>query len=235
MSELPVLHAVEPRSRDDLAACAHAVQANVATLATAAGRRSGTGEAWSGIKTPPPGPVRRLREILIDWRTVRDYSDVELSLRLRQVWGEFTALCWLFHHTDPHQPPGFHALPADAPLRCTGHVHDKLVEVQRGLWRLTHERRLRNDPTYREDPAFKREHDLALSIPMKVAGRPIGSADEHALLFQACEFAGMLAALRWSLDRRWQWEGPGIMEVGAAGIEGTPAGPSCTPGTGALS
>lgn len=225
MSELPVIHAMAPRSRDDLAACAHVVQANVAALATAANRRLEQSNQCIDIKTPPPGPVKRFREFLIDWRIIRDYSDIELVLRLRQVWGEFTALCWLFHHGDPHHPPHFSALPVDAPLRCTGHVHDKLTEVQRGLWRLIHERRLREDPGYRDDPAFKHERDLALSIPMKIGGRSIGSADEQTLFMQACEHAGMLAALRWALDGRLQWEGAGIMEVGATG--GAPSGPAC--------
>ena len=232
MSELPVIHAVQSRSRDELAGGAHAVQANVASLAIAATRRAiGTATA-TNIQTPPPGPVRRFREMLIDWRIIRDYSDVELSLRLRQVWGEFTALCWLFHHTDPHNPPAFEALSLEAPLRCTGHVHDKVTEIQRGLWRLTHERRIRSDPDYRADPNFKREHDIALSIPLKVAGRPVASADEQAVFILACEYAGMLAALRWSLDRRWTWEGPGIMDVGAIESVESGSGPSCVPGTG---
>lgn len=225
MSELPVIHAMQPRSRDELSGGAHAVQANVASLATAAARRTIDSGLATNIQTPPPGPVKRFREMLIDWRVIRDYSDVELSLRLRQVWGEFTVLCWLFHHADPHRPPTFDTLPIDTPLRCTGHVHDKLTEVQRGLWRLTHERRLRNDPEYRSDPHFKKEHDAALAIPLKVAGRPVARADEHAVFILACEYAGMLAALRWSLDRRWAWEGPGIMEVGA--IDHDSPGPSC--------
>lgn len=226
MSELPQIQAVQPRSRDELTAAAHAVQANVAALATAARRAHGSA-AGLDIQTPPPGPVRRFRDMLIDWRVIRDYSPVELSLRLRQVWGEFTALCWVFHHTDPHHPPAFETLPLDTPLRCTGHVHDKLSEIQRGLWRLTHERRLRSDPDYRADANFKREHDLALSIPLKVDGRPVASADEHAVFILACEYAGMLATLRWSLDRRWAWEGPGIMDVGAMHGGHLGDGPSC--------
>lgn len=229
MSELPQIQAVQPRARDELTGAAHAVQANVAALATAAGRRTIAGASATNIQTPPPGPVRRFREMLIDWRVIRDYTDVELSLRLRQVWGEFTALCWLFYHADPHRPPPFETLALDAPLRCTGHVHDKLTEVQRGLWRLTHERRIRNDPDYRADPDFKREHDIALSIPLKVGGRPVASADEQAVFVLACEYAGMLAALRWSLDRRWTWEGAGIMEVGAIEQVET-GGPSCVTG-----
>ena len=205
------INALRQRDRAGLAVAARAVQANVFALRTALDRH--LPGAAAPIRTPSPGSIRQGRDLLIDWRILRDYAAEECALRLRQVWGEFTALCWLFHHGDPHNPPDFIALPADHPLRCPGHVQDKIQEVQTGLWRLTHERRIRSDEAFRADPSFKAEHDFALAHPVKVSGRALPQVDDADLLACACEHAGMLAALRWAIDDHWAWECPGIMDV----------------------
>jgi len=210
-SPLVQITALRPRERDQLVVTARAVQANLYALRTALKRHMP--DVVAEVRTPSPGPVLEAREVLIDWRVLRDHAPEETALRLRQVWGEFTALCWLFHHADPHSPPDFVALPPDHPLRCPGHVQDKIKEVQTGLWRLTHERRVRTDPAYRAAPEFKAEHDFALAHPIKVFGRAIHQCDDADLLVCACEYAGMLAALRWAIDDRWAWEGSGIMDV----------------------
>ena len=207
------ISAVNPRSLDAVAAAAHAVQANVAALRVAWCKRTGEPPDSHDIKTPTPGAVRHSREILIDWQTLRDYAFEEIVLRLRQVWGEFSALCWLFPNVDPQHPIRFDPLEPGQSIRCPMHIFDKLNEVQAGLWRIRHEQRARHDPKARKDPAFQREHEIALTRDVKVFGQHVSLATDDDLFCCACEYAGMLAALRWTSDDRWSWEAPGIMDV----------------------
>ncbi len=198
---------------DEIAAAAQVVQANVVALRVAWCKRTGQPPEAHDIKTPPPGAVSKMREFLIERETLKAYSEDEILLRLRQVWGEFCSLCWLFPHVDPQKPIAFDPLPAGQGLRCLGQVQEKLAEIQAGLWRLRHEQRLRFDKDAALDPDFQRENTLAASRPMKVFGQSITNCGDSELFCCACEYAGMLAALRWATDDRWKWEAPGIMEL----------------------
>ena len=206
------IESVVPRKRADISAAALAVQANVVSLWVSCRRRNALDAARQAIRTPPPGPIRRFREILIDRRVIKSMSDAEVAMRLRQVWGEFSALCWVFLHDDPHGPPRFDELPADQAMRCPGELQSKLDELLFGLWRIRHERRARAGLDT-SDLAFRREREFALSRPMRVFGVDIGLCDPEELFGAACEYAGMLATVRWTMDERWKWEGPRIMEV----------------------
>ncbi len=208
-----LMSALCPRGINEIAAAAQAVQANLVALRVAWCKQTGQPAGMHDIQTPPPGTVKKMREILIDRHVLKDYTLEEIALRLRQVWGEFTALCWLFPDMNPQTPISFEPLPADQTIRCPMHVYEKLEEVQRGLWRLRHEQRRRHDPKAFDDPDFRREHPLALSCPVSVFGQPIGTCGDEELLCCACEYAGMLAALRWVTDNRWGWESPGIMDI----------------------
>lgn len=207
------LSALNPRDMEKIASAATAVQANVVALRVAWCKRTGQSQDAHDIRTPPPGPVRHMRELLLDREVTKAYSDEEVLLRLRQVWGEFCALCWVFPHVDPQNPISFALLPAGQSLRCLGQVHDKIAEIQTGLWRVKHEERLRFDPTSLDDPDFARHHAIAVSRPIQLFGRDISICGDAELIAGACEFAGMLAALRWVVDDRWEWEAPGIMDV----------------------
>jgi len=113
MERFQRLSVLIPRSLDHIAAATHAVQANVATLRVAWERRSAPRDIELDIRTPPPGPVRSMREILLHRDTVKSYEPAEILLRLRQVWGEFCALAWLFPGVDPQNPINFSKLPPD--------------------------------------------------------------------------------------------------------------------------
>jgi len=207
------LSALIPRTLEEIAAAARAVQANVVALKTAWCKRTHQDSTSHDIRTPSPGAVHAMRDILIDWRTIRDYSDEEVALRLRQAWGEFCALCWMFPFVDPQKPIDFEHLPHAQSLRCCGDVHAKLHEVQTGLWRMKHEQRVRFDAAARNDPHFQRQHEVAVAQPIMVYGQNISMCSDDDLLCCACEYAGMLASLRWIADNRWTWEAPGIMEL----------------------
>lgn len=207
------LASLSPRSPAQIAAVAQATQANLAALKVA-WQRSGGGDAINDdIRTPSPGPVSSAREILIDRNVIKSYSSDEVLIRLRQVWGEFCALCWLFPHVDPQKPISFEPLPANQTTRCPGETLKKLDEVQRHFWRIRHEQRLRFDTGARRDPAFQRDDEIAAAMRLRVYGQVIQHCPDEVLLAAACEYAGMLAALRWSIDDRWEWEGPGIMDL----------------------
>lgn len=207
------IHALSPRSLDEISGAARAAQANVVALRVAWCKRVRLDQDAHDIRTPPPGPVRRKRELLIPRETISSYCDEEVLLRLRQVWGEFCALCWLFPFVDPQKPVDFDALRPEQTLRCLGEIGGKLAELQAGLWRMRHEQRLRFDPDAASDVEFQRQHAIALSRPVTVFGQHISVCGNSELLACACEYAGMLAALRWATDDRWAWEAPGIMDV----------------------
>jgi len=223
------LASLRPRPRDDAAAMAVVTQANLVQLQVAAGKRFGA--------APPtlasPGAVTKFRSALIDWRDVKNYSQAELTLRIHEIWGQHCLFCWAFHGRDPHRPPPFAALPAEelttearrarrrndfgeeGELRSPCEIGAKLIEVERGLWRLRHEDRLRHQPDIREHPDFRREYETALKIPMLVFGQDVRACGDAELLACTCEYAGMLAAIRWLADDRWMWGQPGIMELDA--------------------
>ncbi len=202
-----------PRTVAEMADAAHATQANVVTLAVAWERLIEKPEIKLEIRTPPPGPVRRMREILLDRQTVKSYSPGEILLRLRQVWGEFCALCWIFPHVDPQAPLDFGNLPPQQGVLCPAHVAAKIEDVQFEFWRIRHEQRRRHDPEARKDPRFRQEDEVALMHPVDIYGQTVSFCPDEALFCAACEHAGMLAALRWASDSRWGWEAPGIMDV----------------------
>jgi hypothetical protein len=207
------LSVLTPRSIVDIAAAARAAQANVAALKTSWCKRTQQNPAEHDIRTPSPGAVHQFREMLIDWRVIRDYSLEEIALRLRQVWGEFCALCWCFPFVDPQKPIDFERLSPNQAFRCCNDLQEKLHEIQTGLWRLKHEQRVRFDATARGTLEFQREHEIALARPVMIYGQNVSQCSDEDLLCGACEYAGMLAALRWATDHRWGWEAPGIMEL----------------------
>jgi hypothetical protein len=157
--------------------------------------------------------VARFREHLIDRRRVQAYADAELVLRTRQVWGEFSLMCWAFHVADPQLPPAFGSLPPEHPFRCQGALLEKEAEVSRRLWRFQHEQRLRFQPERRSDPRFQRDHEIALSSPAPVYGTDVRLSTNEALIECACEHAGMLGAIRWLIDDRRVWGEAGIMDL----------------------
>lgn len=212
--ELPQrLASLSPRNPREIAAAAMATQANVAALRVAWCRHTGQSAETHEVRTPSPGPVRESRNILIDRHIIKDYSLEEVMLRLRQVWGEFCALCWLFQHVDPQNPVDFTDAINSQTLHCPAHIAHKLDDVQKHLWRIKHEQRRRHDRDARRDPAFQTEDEIALMYDIRIYGESVLTCSDDALLSSACEHAGMLAALRWASDNRWEWEGPGIMDV----------------------
>ena len=59
----------------------------------------------------------------------------------------------------------------------------------------------------------QRDELLAAQIPAIVFGKTMDHASDEELLLGACQHAGMLAALRWTLNPRRPWADPGIMDV----------------------
>lgn len=201
--------ALRPRGPDLVAAMAAVAQANLVQLQTAAYRRfNGPAPSLSS-----PGAITRFREALIDYRLLREYTEAALLLRLHEIWGQHCLFCWAFRHADPHRPPAFLQNPGE--MRCPGEIGAKMQEISRGLWRLRHEDRLRHLPELRSDPKFIREYEAAQEIPMLVYGRNVRTCSDDDLLACTCEYAGMLAAIRWIADDRWTWNAPGIMELDA--------------------
>jgi hypothetical protein len=98
-------------------------------------------------------------------------------------------------------------------MRCAGEIGAKLLEIERGLWRLRHEDKLRHQPELRDNPEFRKQSEAALNIPMLVYGQNVRVCSDADLLACTCEYAGMLAAIRWIADDRWHWAQANIMEL----------------------
>ncbi len=221
-----------------------AVQANLVTLVVAESKRQGKKPNQHEIKTAAPGAVKHFRETLIEPAVIAAYSDAELHLRLREIWGQFCLMGWLFSLNDPsrvghaHQPasnaaePGragsapretpqtsdqsvtFAGLPDAAEMHCGTALEIKDAEIRGFLWKMLFEQRRRLDPAYEKSLAFAKEMELASQIPAQGFGKPIEKLTGEQLLYLSCEYAGMLAAIRWVSDPKLPWAAPGIMEVG---------------------
>lgn len=185
---------------DDVRAMRLAVQVNLAHLKVADARRRGIDPGAHEIEVSSPGFVSDFRETLIDHRVVTGYTDQEVRLRLREIWGQFCLLGWVLGEGD------------DA-ARCETAMAAKHAEIHALLWRLRYEQRLRERAAPGEPASAGDEARLAAEIPAVALGEPVGDASDEAVLLAACEHAGMLAAIRWCTDRTRRWGADGIMAV----------------------
>lgn len=222
--ELPV-HSDKTRTTDEVWYMAQAVQANLVTLVVADAKRRGIKPAHHDIKVRPPGAVKHFRETLLDPKTIAAYSDPELHLRLREIWGQFCLMGWLFslndpsrvgraHLTDSQCAVSFMGEPDKLEMHCGTALEIKDAEIRGFLWKMLFEQRRRLDPAYEKAPSFAKESELASQIPAKGFGKPIEKLTGEQLLYLSCEYAGMLAAIRWTMNPKLAWGEPGIMEIG---------------------
>lgn len=190
-----------------------AVQANLVQLVVVESKRRGRRPIDHDIKVFSPGHVKRFRETLIDPKTIAAYSDLELHLRLREIWGRFCLMRWLFSLTESDTPVSFASLPDDREMHCETALQIKYAEVRAFLWKMLFEQRRRTDPDYVRSPLFGEDASVAERIPAAGFGKPIEQLADEELLYLSCEHAGMLAAIRWVLDKRLDWNAPGIMQA----------------------
>jgi hypothetical protein len=213
--ELPVQTAADLAQRPtaQIRAMALAVQANLVQLRVAEAKRRGIPAERHEIKVPAPGFVRDFRETLIDHHLLAAYPDVHVQLRLREVWGQFCVMLWVFFRDEPPERAGFADLPADAQVRCGTVVEAKHDEVHAILWLLRFEQRRRGDSDYARSAEFAEHQRLAAKIPGQAFGKPVADCTDDELVHAACEYAGMLAALRWIMGRVRNWGEEGCMQV----------------------
>jgi hypothetical protein len=200
-----------------------AVQANLMTLMVADAKRRGIKPSEHDIKVCAPGAIKHFRETLLDPKALAHYSDAELHLRMREIWGQFCLMGWLFSLNDPAHTgnatnkagcASFTDLPDEAEMHCGTALEIKHAEIRGYLWKMVFEQRRRIDADYVKTPAFAKEIELASQIPAQGFGKPIEKLSGEQLLYLACEYAGMLAAIRWAMNPRLAWGAPGIMDVG---------------------
>ncbi len=190
-----------------------AVQANLVQLKAADAKRRRLPPEEHEILVPSPGEVREYRETLIDRHRLESYSDLEVQLRLREYWGRYCLLQWLFHATsnddrgDPATPP------ARPEMRCPTEVDAKHAEVHAMLWRLRFEQRRLHEPGFADSEEGRRLKLVAQTIPVKVFEKDVLRCTADEMVLAACEYAGMLATLRWIMRPALAWDAPGIMEV----------------------
>ena len=189
------------------------VQANLVQLRVADAKRRGLPQEQHDIQVPAPGPVRQWRSELIDWRRVSAYDDAEVQVRLREYWGRFCLMRWLFSEGRSEEILDLTNLPTDAPMRCGSVLNVKHDEIHAMLWRLRFEQQQRQDAEYRKSPQYLKVHLLAAKIPVRPLGKDVADSSDMELLLCACEYAGMLGTLRWVMDSRRPWGDPSLMDV----------------------
>lgn len=191
-----------------------AIQTNLVRLADADARRRGLAANEHEIQVPSPGAVPQSGETLMDPNVIERYADLELGLRLHEVWGQFCLMQWLFSVKDSGCGVSLADLPAGAAIRCDAVLETKHAELHALLWRIRFEDRRRHDPAYRETASFASDAEVAGTIPAAAFSKPIDDCTDDEVLLAGCEHAGMLAALRWVMDSRCIWADPAMMEVG---------------------
>lgn len=189
-----------------------AVQANLVQLKVADAKRRGILPADHPIAVPAPGHVKHFRETLIPHEIVAGYPPLHVHLRLREVWGQYCLMLWLFELKGPAERSNF-AAAALGEMRCGAVLDIKHDEIHALLWRLRFEQRRRTDADYVESAVFRRDLGYVERIPAEVWGKKAADCGDDELLSAACEYAGMLAALRWAMDTRRTWGEAGIMDV----------------------
>jgi len=190
-----------------------AVQANLVQLKVADAKRRRLAPDSHEIEVPAPGHVKRYRETLIDPVTIQRYTDIELRLRLHEIWGRFCLTCWLFSIKEPCESSTLANLPIDTHMHCGPVLEVKEAELHGLLWRIQFESRMRSDPEFRSAHGFDRRADLAAQIPVRAFDKPIAECSDEDVLLAGCQHAGMLATTRWVADRTRNWNDPDLMTV----------------------
>lgn len=212
--ELPVQTTTPSRTRASAEVCAMgvAIQANLVQLKVADARRRAIPVSAHEIKTPSPGTVSRYRETLITTEQLRAYRPEHIRLRLHELWGQFCVFRWSVQ-ADPQDESFRFPLTGGIELRCDALLAVKHDELHAILWRLHYEQRLRHDPQYADAPTFSRDRTMAMKIPANILGKSINQCSDEELLAGSCEHAGMLAGIRWIMNRDLAWGEPHIMDV----------------------
>ena len=192
-----------------------AVQANLVQLKVGFSRLEEGGLPIAGVDIPSPGFVSRFRETLIPRGAIKRYGPDELILRLHETWGRYCLIAWALQRVGEGGPGNIADLPEAPEIRCDAPLEVKRDEVHALLWRLRVEQQLRVARNDSSHELSEQDHRDAAQIPANVFGTPVADAADDALLRCACEYAGMLACVRWILDRTLDWNHPGIMNVDA--------------------
>ncbi len=191
-----------------------AIQTNLVRLADADARRRGLAANEHEIQVPSPRAITQPGETLMDPTVIERYADLELGLRLHEVWGQFCLMQWLFSVKDSGGGVNLADLSAGAAIRCDAVLETRHAELHALLWRIRFEDRRRHDPAYRETASFASDAEVAATIPAAAFSKPIDDCTDEEVLLTGCEHAGMLAALRWVMDPGRNWADPTIMDIG---------------------
>ncbi len=201
------------RNPSEVRAMAVAVQANLVQLTVAESKRRGRRPVDHDIKVSAPGYVKHFRETLIDPKIIGGYSDLELHLRLREIWGRFCMMRWLFSQPEKQASVTFADLPEGIEMHCATALEVKRIEVNAFLWKMLFEQRRRAGPGVGELRLAEEDVRTADRIPAVCYGKPIEELNEEELLCASYEHAGMLAVIRWVLDKKLDWSSAEIMHA----------------------
>ena len=201
------------RSSIEVRGMALCLQANLFSLKVEDARRRGMAVESHDIALGGVAPESLLRDHLLSEEAGSHYSDLELRLRMHELWGQYCVLQWFFEIplTDGAREVSGWAVEAEA--RCETVLEFKEAEIAAMLWRLKFEQRRRTDRNVAEGKEYARHRLLAQRIPMTVFGTAVESCGNEDLLVSSCEHAGMLAVVRWIRDAALQWGQEGLMDV----------------------
>lgn len=211
--KLPVHDHTHQRARSaiDVRDMGIVVQANLVQLKVADARRRGIEKKDHELPVTSPGSVTRFREHLLSADLVASYDEPSLRLRMHELWGQFCLIRWALHADESSEDLA--RMSTELHLRCDAHLAAKEAEIHALLWRMKHEQRVRSDANYAESAEFLSNTEWAASIPAMVQGVSVSQCSDESLLAVSCEYAGMLAAIRWVADGDSRWGDERLMDV----------------------
>ena len=215
--ELPVHQTNQPLTRmaEDVRAMSVAAQANLVQLRVFVARRIGTGHLAFDHPVRSPGAVRSYRDALIDRDALKAYTPEQVLLCTHEVWGQHCLFQWVLDADSESASDADAASRSEPPeLRCDAVLAVNLAEISGLFWRVRFEQRCRAQADHAKSAWYTEGRALAETIPAVACSKPVAEASDDEMLCTACEFVGMLSALRWIMDRRRDWGEPGIGEVG---------------------
>ena len=119
------------------------VQENLACLRDEEAARLGVPSTKHDITVTHPARYDANHASLVSIETIRGYTDVELRLRMHEIWGRYCLLRWLWERHEKPIDTDLAHVPFDAQPRCDAVLDAKHVELHALFWKIHFEQRRR--------------------------------------------------------------------------------------------
>jgi len=207
------LESASPRNPQPILEMGRTVQSTLAQILNVLLERGCTPDFESLPVLTKPRTADAAQHVLSSANSIRELSDAELWFKAHETWGRFCLFLWYFHRTSSCEAWDLGPAPALGETRCAASLAAKQTEIHAILWKLRFEKQLRQDSGFRASRDFLRLSSVASRIPVVLRHTTLEACSCDELLAGECEFAGMLATVRWILDSRRNWADADLSDV----------------------